>query len=180
MEHEKLVSFYAWKVIRRCPLLELDDVKQELTIHALAAAETFDPTTKLEFVNYLGRKLRWRAFDLVRKHIRQVKAESRWASEVAPSSAVPATEQSYATLCQAVVTTLARKAAKTRNQKARLGHAQDLFAVLAGQGLVAADQAAPIPTDLAHAAQYLGLGYVSKYRALAEIKKVVEKVINRS
>jgi DNA-directed RNA polymerase specialized sigma subunit len=179
MDHEKLVAHYSWKAIRRCPSLDIDDVKQELSISLLEAKKLYDTTTDLDFANFLGKRLSWKVSEIIRNHYRRFQAESLWANG-RRNQVVNAHSESYESLCKQVVTILAKEASCSRKRRQRLEQACKLFQLLACPESITDthDHRKPETLNLMNAAAYLGLGYVTKHRVLSEVQKAILRVLD--
>jgi len=179
MDHGKLVAHYAWKAVRRCPSLDIDDVKQELSISLLEAKKHYDTNTDLDFVNFLGKRLSWKVSEIIRNHTRRFRAESLWANEQG-TQYVEAHSKSYESLCKQVITLLAKEANNSCKRRQRLEQACKLFQLLACSDSIpdTHDHRKPKILNLMNAAAYLGLGYVTKHRVLSEVQNAILRVLN--
>lgn len=177
MNCEQLVAYFSRKAVRKCPSLDIDDVKQELLIASVEAQNKYDPSSGQEFSNYLDRRLRWRTLELMRNHVRRLQAETNWANEQG-KPIVRAYESEYGTICQKVVEILEQRSAKHPNRKQRYQQACRLFQLLAcPDSIIEKDRRRPRILNITNAARYLGLGYTTKYRVLHEIQSAVQQVV---
>ena len=179
MDHSKLVSYYAWKAVKKCPSLDVDDVRQELMISMLEAHKQYDPTTDLEFVNFLGHRLSWKVYEIIRNHFRRLKVETLWSYGQGDQT-VDASENNYNTLCAKVLAILTDRAKNRSERKQRFEQAIKLFQLLALPETIvySHDHPKPKSLDITNAAAYLGFGYSSKHRIMNEVQKAVQQVLN--
>ena len=174
MDYEKLVAYYAWKAVRKCPSLDREDVKQELTISMLEAKSIYDPNTDLDLANFIGRKLSWRTTNIVRDHIRHVKAETKWA--YSQTYTTKPNDNSYDALCYQIIKILDTK--MNYHSRRKFSQAKSLFQLMAypesASGNI--DQCKPKSFDPTNICKYLGISQIAK--PIAEVRKAVRKVID--
>lgn len=177
MTHDKIVAYYAWKAIRRCPSLDIDDVKQDLAIAALEAQKQYDASSDLELTNFISRKLQWRMSDIIRNQCRRAKTEGSWANANYQPFVRP-TERSYTSLCAEIVKVLDTKEKRQKNIRTRIKQARRLFQVLACSDNVIEnrDKRRHTPIDVTNAACYLGFSNYN--RILDEMRKAIKKVVD--
>jgi hypothetical protein len=178
MNCEQLVTYFSRKTVCKCPSLDIDDVKQELFIASIEAQKEYDSSSEQEFNNYLDRRLKWQSLNIMRNHIRRLRAETLWANEQG-QLIVQACESEYGTICQKVVKVLEQRSKECHgNRKKRYLQACKLFQLLAcPDSIIEKDRKRPRILNITNAARYLGLGYNTKYRVLHEIQSAVQQVI---
>lgn len=162
-EYERLVCQFAWKVVRKCPSMDFEDVKQDLLL-ALTEARQQYKESELPFIAFAYKRLGWRSNELVRNHLRRLKAENIWSRRT--DEMVDAAERGYGTLCSEVLELLDNQDEK------------QLFCLMAIPDTGERDRRRSELMSATEAAAYIGMSRMGQYRSLREVRKAVEQVVN--